>query len=157
MSRSWPALFAWGAGLLHIALGAEIGVAAAVAMVALLLQGAGEFLWGILSLLAGRPVARRTAVTGAMTGVVLAAAAVPFGCSPYAVAATIALVVPAAALASRSGDQSPTRGRPWSRVAGIVAGGVLVAGLLTPTLSMTAEPVHRGPGQQVSLDPHAGH
>jgi hypothetical protein len=157
MSRSWPALFAWGAGLLHIALGAEIGVAGAVAVVALLLQGAGEIVWGTLSLRAGRPVARRSALTGAMTGVVVAAAAVVFGCSPFAAAATIALVVPAAALASRSGGRPPARDRPWSRAVGIVAGGVLVAGLLTPALSTTAEPVHQGPGQLVSFDPHAGH
>ncbi|MDL9978762.1 hypothetical protein [Microbacterium candidum] len=156
MSRSWPALFAWGAGLLHVALGAEIGVASAVAMVALLLQGAGEFAWGIVSLRSERAVARRTALAGAITGVVLAAASVPFGGSPFAVAATIALVVPAAMLASRGDARPSTRGRPWSRAVGVVTGGVIVAGLLGPALSTTAVPHHEH-GHVVSLDPHAGH
>ncbi|KHK97463.1 hypothetical protein LK09_11955 [Microbacterium mangrovi] len=159
-SRSWPALFAWGAGLLHIALAAEAGRAAAalgmLAAAALLLQGAGELAWGIAALVRGRPVAPRTALVGAVTGLTLAASAIPAGGSPIAVAAVVLLLVPAAVLTWTAKEVRRSRPRSWGQPVGMVVGAVLVAALITPALSTTVGGGH-GHLDMASVDPHAGH
>lgn len=159
LARTWPALFAWGAGLVHIALAAQIArsasAAAVAVIVALLAQGAGELVWGGLSLHAGQPVAARTAMTGGMTGAVLAGVAIGAGGSPVAAAAAVALLVPGAILAARSGRGLMTPASGWVPMVGLIAGAGIVAGLVTPALSTTAGiPEH---GRIVFVDPHAGH
>jgi hypothetical protein len=162
ISRSWPALFAWGAGLLHIALAAQVvrasPVPGAVAMTALLLQGAAELTWGIVSLSRGRPVAPRAVVAGAMTGLVLAAGAIGDGGSPVAVAAVVVLVVPASML-SWSATTRPTvaRSRSMPPAVGMIVAAVLVAGLVTPALATTSGGGEHGHSDLSSFDPHAGH
>lgn len=161
-ARSWPALFAWGAGLLHLALAGEIlseGAAtpAVVVVVALAVQASGEATWGIASLHAGDAVARRVAAGGAVTGVVVAGAAIAAGGSVIAAAVTIALVVASAALVSSRRRAPAGRPRPWIAAAGIAAGAILVAGLVTPAASTTRPASYGEHGTVVSYDPHAGH
>jgi hypothetical protein len=162
IARSWPALFAWGAGLLHIALAAQVARTASVpgafVMSALLLQGAAELTWGVLSLSRGRPVAARAVVAGAMTGLVLAAVAIGGGGSPVAAAAVVVLVVPASMLTwSARARTTAASARPLLPAVGMVVGAVLVAGLVTPALSTTTGSVEHGHGDLSSFDPHAGH
>jgi hypothetical protein len=161
IARSWPALFAWGAGLLHIALAAQVARAAlvpGVIAVVLLLQGAAELTWGILGLSSGRPVAARAVVAGAMTGMVLAAVAIGGGGSPVAAAAVVVLVMPASMLtwSSRAGTPA-SHSRPMLPAVGLIVGAVLVAGLITPALSTTTGSGEHGHSDLSSFDPHAGH
>lgn len=147
LTRTWPALFAWGSGLVHIALAASIsagtgGSTAIVVMAVLLLLGAAELAWGVASLRAGHPVMSRTRLAGALAGVILAAAAIAVGCSPFAVAASVVLTVAAVRFSSRS--KTPDRSRPWTATAGVASGAVLVAALLTPALSSTDGVAHLG-------------
>lgn len=162
IARSWPALFAWGAGLLHLALAAQVVRAALVPGVVvaamLLLQGAAELSWGVLSLRRGRPVAARAVVAGAVTGLVLAAVAIGGGGSPVAVAAVVVLVVPASMLTwSARARTAVSPSRRLVPAIGIVAGAVLVAGLVTPALSTTTGSGEHGHDDLSSFDPHAGH
>jgi hypothetical protein len=159
LARSWPALFAWGAGLLHVALAAEVARAhlapGVLLVVALAVQGVGELAWGTVSLRRGRPVASRTAMAGGLTGVVVAGAAIGAGGSPIAAVAALVLLVPAAVLAGRASRSVATPTSTWGPVVGLLVGAGIVAGLVTPALSTTdGVQVH---GHFVFVDPHAGH
>ncbi|UUT35583.1 hypothetical protein [Microbacterium elymi] len=161
-SSTWPALFAWGAGLVHIALGASIVAGSApapaiVVVVLLLLLGAGELVWGAASLRAGRIVVPRTKVAGAVGGIALAAAALAVGCAPVAVAAALVLATAAACVSARRKDPAPGRSRSWTTTVGTVAGAILVAALVTPALSTADTAAHSGQLPAGSHDPHAGH
>jgi hypothetical protein len=162
IARSWPSLFAWGGGLLHIALAAQVARAGllpgAIAVAALLLQGAAELAWGTISVRRGGPVAARAAIAGAMTGPVLAAVAIGGGGSPVAAAAIVVLLVPASMLTWKARmRQKPPRDRRIVPALGMVVGAVLVAALLTPVLSSTSGSIGHGHGDLSSFDPHAGH
>lgn len=162
LTRTWPALFSWGSGLLHLSLGAAITLsdpqpgAVAVAS-ALLVIGSAELVWGALTMRAGRPVAPRTAVVGALVGIVASAASLTAGSSPLSVAASLLLTVAAAATIAVSRRPGRHRSRPWAGTVGAVAGAVIVAALATPALSAVYVP---GEGVDVSsgyVNPHAGH
>ncbi|UJP10877.1 hypothetical protein L2X99_04420 [Microbacterium sp. KUDC0406] len=162
LTRLWSALFAWGSGLVHLALGAGAGLggagnAAVVTMVALLALGAGELAWGTASIRAGRPVVPRTAAVGALAGVLLAPVAIAVGCSPVAVAASLVLAVSAIALSANRRTRGTPPPRPWSAALAMVAGAVLVAAVVTPALSTTDAPAHVGelPGGGQGI--HSGH
>ena len=161
IARGWPALFAWGAGLLHIALAAQVARAALVPgliAVVLLLQGAAELTWGILSRSSGRAVAARAVVAGAMSGMVLAAVAIGGGGSPVAAAAVVVLMVPASMLTWSARAGTPAwHSRQMPPAVGLIVGAVLVAGLITPALSTTTGSGEHGHSDLSSFDPHAGH
>ena len=69
----WPALFAWGAGLIHIAVAAGSPLGVLLPLTAL---GVAELVWGIVALRLGRmPLVRTTLAVGVIAtlgGLVLA-------------------------------------------------------------------------------------
>ncbi|MEN2740303.1 hypothetical protein ABCS02_21105 [Microbacterium sp. X-17] len=163
--RTWPALLAWGAGLLHLALGAAIvsgahAVATDVVLGALIVLGAAELVWGIVAIRADAPPAPRVAVAGAVVAIGMGAAALAVGGSLFAVAAATALATGAGAFAARrlrtrrAASADPGRPRPF--VVPLVLGTILVAGIATPALATTdagLHAVHDGG----TMSGHAGH
>ncbi|MFS0865786.1 hypothetical protein AB3M83_00445 [Microbacterium sp. 179-B 1A2 NHS] len=164
LTRSWPTLAAWGAGLLEMGLGAGAltqGSSAAARGTGILLvtAGAAALLWGVVALAKARVVAPRSGALSAIAGLVGATAALivdPGRISALAVAVIVLLslvygVAAAAVLrrAARGGsapaaapsdatDQTPARTVPRTSMLGLVAGCVVVAGLVTPALGSTA-------------------
>lgn len=156
----WPALFAWGAGLIHIAVaaGAPLGV-----LVPLTALGAAELVWGIAALRLGRiPLVRTSLAVGVLAtlgGLVLALfdlmAWIPL------VSSSLMLLAIAAASSVRlrrgtrgiddtgtdarggdtrggDGDASARPSAPVGRsLIGVVAGALLVSALTTPALAQT--------------------
>ena len=161
--RTWPALCSWGAGLLNLALAGSIGAgrrdgASLVVLAALVLIGLGELAWGCASLRAGRGVAPRTTIAGALAGVALAGAAIAVGCSAIAAGGAVALTAVGAVLSTRRRRAGATVGsRAGSTTAGLVVGAVLVAALVTPALSTTDAGAHSTHFPAIGHDPHAGH
>ncbi len=156
-ARSWPALTAWGAGLIQLALGAgaltgaQGGAVPITAGIALAGLGAAGFAWGGTALARGRLVVPRAGVVGVLTGLVALAAALgtdPEHVSVAAVAAASALLI-----ATGIGCALTLRraGRPGSRmrVLGLVVSAVVVAALVTPALA--ASEAARLAGDGVSL------
>ena len=158
LTRSWPTLAAWGAGLLQLGVGAgmitqgtgaaERGTGAVVVAI-----GAAALAWGVAALMRGRLVAPRTGMAIAVAGTVSAGAALlvdPARISVHAVGVAallhLAYGVASAAVVRRTRtahrDAADTRtasARPVPRtsVAGLIAGCVIVAGLVTPALGAT--------------------
>ena len=174
MLRSWPALLAWGAGLIHLAIGASVTGAdgwAVVLLAPMLVLGAVELGWGVAVLRAGRVGQGRGAAIGAIIAVILGAGALLGGAPVIAVAASSGLVVAAGAMAARSrgegeagadvGEGSVRASR--SRAVGAVLGAVLVAALVTPGLAQTDAGAnggghdHGGGADLPLVDPHAHH
>jgi len=172
--RSWPALLAWGAGLIHLAIGASVTGAdgwAVVLLAPMLVLGAVELGWGVAVLRAGRVGQGRGAAIGAIIAVILGAGALLGGAPVIAVAASSGLVVAAGAMAARSrgegeagadvGEGSVRASR--SRAVGAVLGAVLVAALVTPGLAQTDAGAnggghdHGGGADLPLVDPHAHH
>ena len=155
LTRSWPTLAAWGAGLLQLGVGAGMitqgtGVADRGVGVLAAVVGAAALGWGVAALTRGRLVAPRVAMAIAVVGTVvsgLALAADPMRISVHAVGVTallhVAYGVAAAAVVRRA--RSATAGTspadahvaPRTSVIGLVAGCVIVAGLVTPALGAT--------------------
>lgn len=174
MLRTWPALFAWGAGLIHLAIGASVvgtghDAFATALLVSLLVAGAAELAWGVMALRSGRIVGGKGAALGAIALVLLGAASLLSGASVIAVAAASALAVAGGSIAARTAAPTASRavaarGRgTWSRGAGVMVGAVLVAALVAPGLAQTdagqgvGEHGH-GIGAELPLiDPHAHH
>jgi len=155
LTRSWPPLAAWGAGLVQFALGAGIltGTDAAprAAGILLVLIGAASLVWGTLRV-AGRDLelpGLGIAVTG-MLVTVAALLADPVRTSVAAVAVALALDAVIGVTIGRS-RRSRTRRAPSPRgavasvplfgrgapVVGFVLGVVAVAGVVTPALAST--------------------
>ncbi|MDQ4212564.1 hypothetical protein [Microbacterium capsulatum] len=176
MIRTWPALFAWGAGLIHLAVGASVvggrhGWPAVVVLAGTLALGAAELGWGAAVLRAGRIVLRRGAAVAAIIAVALGAGALGAGASPLAVAAGSALAITGGSIAARArmaqgsgaagGEESARSSR--SRAAGMAVCAVLVAALVTPGLAFTDAGLHgAGHGHDLAVDlrltdPHAHH
>lgn len=146
----WPALFAWGAGLIHIAVAAGSPLAVLVPLTAL---GVAELVWGIVMLRQGRiPLVRTTlavAVLATLAGLVLALvdlmAWMPLVSSSImlvaiAGVAAVTLRRGARGVAERSTDAeaSARSAVPAGRaLIGVVAGALLVSGLTTPALAQT--------------------
>ncbi len=162
LTRSWPALFGWGSGLMYLSLGAAIllgepaGGAVAVAA-GLLVFGVTALVWGALCLHTGHPVAPRVAGSGAVVGVLLSGGALIVGCSPLAVAASIALALGTAATIASQRRTRTDRPRPQLGIVGVAAGAILVAALATPALSSGYVPGEVAPLQGGNTGPHAGH
>lgn len=154
LARTWSALFGWGAGLMHLGVGAAIVSgghdAGAAAVLSLLISlGAMEIAWGVVVLARERPWRpyRRPWLVYAGVGLAVAAMvlggfAVGSGASSIAVAAGGLLVV-IAAVAAVAGWRSArrlrarSRRRPGVEFAGLAVAAILVAGVVTPALSMT--------------------
>lgn len=159
LTRSWPTLAAWGAGLLQLGVGAGMitqgtGVADRGVGVLAAVVGAAALGWGVAALTRGRLVAPRTGMAIAVIGTVasgLALAVDPVRISVHAVGVAVLLHL-AYGVASafvvrraRSGADDaahPTgsaEGRTVQRtsVLGMIVGCVIVAGLVTPALGAT--------------------
>ena len=99
---SWPAIAAWGGGLIQLALGAGAitsdGASPAIRVAGILLVviGAGAIGWGAATLARGRIVVPRLSIAGSLAGILAAAGAMaldPTRVSVFAVAAAIALLI----------------------------------------------------------------
>lgn len=147
----WPAIAAWGGGLVQLALGAgammtaEGGPAIRWAGLLLVAFGAAAIGWGAATLARGRMVVPRLSIAGSLAGIFAAAAALildPARVSVFAVAAGVALsmaVALGAAINLRRGSapsSRPDAGR--RRLAGLVVAAVVVAGIVTPALAATS-------------------
>ncbi|KAA9089750.1 hypothetical protein [Microbacterium radiodurans] len=155
LTRSWPSLAAWGAGLVQLGLGGGMvtrGVDVASRGVGLVLAtvGATALVWGIIALARGRLVAPGVAMAIALLGTLSAGVALfvdPVRVSVHAVAVAVALwlalgVASAVLLRRRSRRSSaddaqarPSGPAPAAGVAGIIVGALAVAILVTPALS----------------------
>jgi hypothetical protein len=164
---SWPALAAWGGGLVQLALGAGAitgageGSAIRVAGILLTVVGAVAIGWGAATLARGRIVVPRLGIGGSLAGIVTAVATMsldPARVSVFAVAAASALLV-AVALGCALGLRRTSRpasarttdaARP--RVIGLLVGALLVAGVVTPALASTEAGQHATPhGEHAEL------
>lgn len=176
MLRSWPALLAWGAGLIHLAVGAAITRSGApwpgsLLLAPMLLAGLAELGWGVAVLRAGRILGGRGAAIGAIIVVLLGAVALLGGAPVTAIGTSSALAVASGAMAARTREAGEARAgtgeeparKPRSRAAGVVLGAVLVAALATPGLAQTDAATNggrhdHGVGAELPLvDPHAHH
>ncbi|BDZ64550.1 hypothetical protein [Agromyces mangrovi Wang et al. 2018] len=167
--RSWPALGALGAGLVLLALGAGAGGAPGIAMAGL---GVAALAQGVAALRAGRVVLPRTTLGVVAAYLVVAAGISAAGLLPGIgvaggplVAASALAVVPAAAAAHRlraplqvPGSSAGRRStvERWPSLVGLVAGAVLVAGLVTPALAATTAGEHAVPHGELHTE-HVGH
>lgn len=151
----WPALFAWGAGLIHIAVAAGSPLGVLVPLTAL---GAAELVWGIAALRLGRmPLVRTTLAVGVLAilgGLVLALfdvmAWIPLVSSSIMLVAITGASAVTLRRAARGMDSRPADGgssdagasaRPSApagrTLIGVVAGALLVSALTTPALAQT--------------------
>ena len=166
-TSSWPAVAAWGAALLQLALGAGalIGAGGGVGLgaigVVLVILGAGGLVWGAAALTRGRIVVPRVgiaAVLGGMAAATVALALDPVRTSVVAVAAVSALLIAvgiACGISLRRNDRPvPER----TGMLGLFVAAVLVAGVVTPALGATEAgrlaPDHSGHGLVVDEHQH---
>lgn len=169
MTRGWLALLAWGAGLLHLALGAAVvkaggDAAAFVVLSTMLVLGALEIGWGADVLRRGRPAAPRAVVVIAVFGIALGVAGIAIGASPVAIATATGFVVVAATVTARLYGPRSHRRRavslrtPRAGTLGLVVGAIVVAAIATPALSATEAGIHAPEHVHgTTFDPHAGH
>ena len=169
----WPALFAWGAGLIHIAVAAGSPLSVLVPLTAL---GVAELVWGIAMLRVGRmPLVRTTLAVGVLAtlgGLVLALfdlmAWIPLVSSSVmlvAIAGAAALTLRRAARDVRdagSDVRGPDAGAsarssvPAGRtLIGVLAGALLVSALTTPALAQTKAGDYAVPHGEMTS--HHGH
>lgn len=118
LTRSWPTLAAWGAGLIQLGIGAGMvtrgtDAAARGTGVVLVALGAAALVWGVVSLARGRVIAPGVGVGLALAGVVAAVVAMsvdPVRISLHATGVSVVLWlvcgVAAAAIARRSSRRS---------------------------------------------------
>jgi hypothetical protein len=162
MARTWSALFALGAGLMHLGLGSAIVSAPADAgttlvLSALILLGVLEIVWGIVVLALDRPWASTgrpwLVYVGVALGVlamVMGGFALDAGAPTMAVAASGLLIVVAAVTSvigwrrARS-RRTEVRRRPGLEFAGLAVAAVLVAGIVTPAVAGTSAGLHAVP------------
>ncbi|MFJ6677712.1 hypothetical protein ACIQLK_01130 [Microbacterium sp. NPDC091382] len=149
--RSWPALAAWGAGLLQLGLGAGAivkGADAADRGIGILLAtvGAGTLAWGVMTLAKSRLTAPRAGVAVSLAGLVLLVALLLVGPAqvsvyPVAVSAGLSLalgIVSAITLRRRGRSTRPVvRTAARTSIGGLIVGAFLLAGLVTPALAAT--------------------
>jgi len=150
---SWPAIAAWGGGLIQLALGAGAitsdGASPAIRVAGILLVviGAGAIGCGAATLAQGRIVVPRLSIAGSLAGILAAAGAMaldPTRVSVFAVAAASALLI---AVALGSALELRREGQPRSKrhLVGLIVGAVLVAGIVTPALAATEAGQHAVP------------
>lgn len=162
-TRQWPALFAWGAGLIHLAIAAGSTPGWAVLLGAM---GAIELAWGVYALRAGRMTRPAAVLGGALAAIALSVVTGIFGSFagvPLGAACLLLLVIAFAGGAVLRADarRAPRRTnyesvqRPGRTLIGLLAGASLVAGLTTPALAMTSAGEQAVPhGTMVG---HSGH
>jgi len=170
--QRWPAIAAWGGGLIQLALGAaavtgvEGDLAIRVAGILLLVIGAAAVGWGAVTLARGRIVVPRLSVAGALAGILVAVAAMaldPARVSVLAVAAESALLIAVAfagALALRRANRparSKTREAEGPRLVGLLVSASIVAALVTPALAATEAGQHAVPHGEHSEMVEPGH
>ncbi|MGC5221901.1 hypothetical protein ACPW96_04780 [Micromonospora sp. DT81.3] len=164
LTRQWPALCAWGAGLIHLAVVASSSPLWAVLLGAM---GALELAWGVYALRSGRMTGPRV-VMGAALGAIgvsgIAGLSGSFAGVPLAAATVLLLVIAFAAAAvlraerrrsPRRSTYEASRQRPGRTLLGLLAGAALVAGLTTPALALTDAGEHAVPHGETSR--HGGH
>ena len=164
---SWPAVAAWGGGLVQLALGAgaitaaEGGLAIRVVGILLALIGAAAIGWGAATLARGRLIVPRLSIAGSLAGILTATVAMsldPTRVSVFAVAAGTILLVAVAFGCARTlrGDRSRARGTDAGRgrLVGLVVAAVLVAGVVTPALAATEAGQHAVPHGQMTEPGH---
>ena len=164
---SWPAIAAWGGGLVQLALGAGTimteggGSAIRVAGIILVLIGAGALGWGAASLARGRIVVPRLGIAGSLAGILAATAAMaldPIRVSVFAVAAGIVLLIAVAlgsALTLRRQTRPAKADAGTRNLVGLIVAAVLVAGIATPALAATEAGQHAVPhGEMVEPGHH---
>ena len=169
---SWPAIAAWGSGLVQLALGAGAitaeggGPAIRMAGILLVVIGAAAIGWGAVTLARGRTVVPRLSIGGSLAGILVATTAMvldPVRVSVFAVAASIVLSIAVSlgcALTMRqtrhARSTKPDAGP--RRLIALVVAAVLVAGVATPALAATEAGQHAVPhGEMVEPGHHAGH
>jgi hypothetical protein len=164
--RVWPALAAWGAGLVHIAAGAGAPFGWAIALVA---TGALELAWGVVALRSDRlrrPAVVLAAAVGCLGLTLAAALALALGWVPLLGASGLLLIVAVLAgvelrrtdrARAAGGAERPatSRPRPWRTLVGFAAGAVIVAALTTPSLAAT--PAGHDAVPHGELHGHTGH
>jgi len=144
-SRSaWPAIAAWGAALIHLALGAGAVTATdglSLIGLPLIALGLAGLSWGCAVLVRGRAVVPCVAISGALVGIVAGAVALaidPVRTSVVAVGAASVLLVAVAFGCGRA-----LRRTGWEtdaappRLVGLFIAAVVVAGIVTPALGAT--------------------
>ncbi len=121
LTRSWPTLAAWGAGLIQLGIGAGMvtrgtDAAARGTGVVLVALGAAALAWGVVSLARGRVIAPAVGVGLALAGVVAAVVAMsvdPARVSLHATGVSVVLWlvcgVAAAAIARRTSRRTSVR------------------------------------------------
>lgn len=147
LTRSWPTLAAWGAGLIQLALGAGMvmgtDAGATAAGVVLVVVGLSGLAWGLASLALGRVVLPWGGVAIAIAGTITGVGGLvvdPAHVSVLAVAVGSALwivVGVASALALRSEQQRRPASSSRLGLIGLLAGAVVVAAAVTPALGAT--------------------
>jgi len=141
----WPALFAWGAGLIHIAVAAGAPPAVLVPLAAL---GVAELAWGVATLRIGRmPLVRTTLAVGVLAilaGLVLALFDLMAWIPLVSTSVMLVAIAGAAAVTIRRrarGSAAETSVRssvPAGRtLIGVLVGALLVSALTTPALAQT--------------------
>ena len=156
----WPAVAAWGSGLIHLALGAGAVTAptgwspVALPLIAL---AASELVWGVAVLVRGHVVAPRAAIAGALAGLIAGAAALwadPVRTSVVAVAAASVLLIAVGLGCARSLRVGvPRSARP--RLAGLVVAAIAVSAITTPALAATEAGRHAHDHGVMVVDQHA--
>lgn len=145
-TSSWPAVAAWGAALLQLALGAGAliegggGVALGATGVILVILGAGGLVWGAAALTRGRIVVPRVGVAGALGGIAAATVVLaldPVRISVVAVAAVSVLLIAAGIGCGLELRRGATRQEGRTGMIGLLVAAVLVAGIVTPALGAT--------------------
>ncbi len=159
------AFAAFGAALIHLAVGASATAPLAVILVGL---GVAELGWGALVLLRNRVVAARTTlaltlapvlvwggIAGMGDGLGLAPETLGLPFFPLAVASVFTLAIAAGVALDRRSIGRPlpqTAGHGRRYLLGLVSAGVIVAGLTTPALAAT-----EAGGQAVPHGSHPAH
>lgn len=163
-ATSWPALTAWGAGLIQIALGAgatmeaQGGAVLFSAGIASIGLGAAGFAWGGTALARGRLVVPRAGVVGVLLGMAAMAVALtadPARFSVMAVAAASALLVATGigcARASRRVREAATDASGRLRLTGLLVSAAVVAAVVTPALAATEASQLRDENRPVVLN-----
>jgi hypothetical protein len=169
--RSWPSVFAWGAGLITAALGAgaltraDSGAVASGLGIGLVALGLAALAWGGVVLWAGRLVVPALVLGGSLVtifGVAALLFVVPAHTSVLAVAAaSLLLVIVGASVAvhlrhQRRAANATRTAQPMS-VVGLLVAAAVIAVVVTPALGATQNAVLLRDDGTVPVISHEGH
>lgn len=165
LTASWPAVAAWGAGLVQAALGAaaivspDSEVAARATGVGLVTSGLAALAWGVVALRLERRPAPRATVAVAVSAIVADGMLLllsPARTSVLAVAAATLLLVVVAVAAARASRRAD-RARRAAGVWGIVLAAAVVAVVVTPALGAAQDAVLLRDDGTLPAVSHDGH